>query len=34
MLDIDNFKQMNDVYGHEAGDGVLQHFANLIKEAI
>lgn len=34
MLDIDNFKQLNDAYGHEAGDGALQHLANLIKETI
>ena len=33
-LDVDDFKQWNDRYGDEAGDGVLKAFAEAIRNAI
>lgn len=33
MLDLNSFKQINDVYGHAAGDLVLQEFAHRLRKA-
>jgi len=31
MLDIDDFKRLNDVHGHVVGDRALRHMGNLLK---
>jgi diguanylate cyclase (GGDEF)-like protein len=33
MLDVDHFKQVNDRFGHDAGDQVLREVASVLREA-
>ncbi len=34
VLDLDNFKQVNDKFGHQLGDTILTEFGQLLRESI
>ncbi|MTV55296.1 GGDEF domain-containing protein [Pseudoduganella buxea] len=34
VLDLDDFKKLNDTYGHIAGDGALKHLVKIVKETL
>lgn len=34
MVDLDEFKEINDAYGHNFGDKILKHFSHILEQCI